>query len=72
MKKFRTESFLESRDLSAHSRLLNAVRDITDGAGDAAMLGDIIEEFKVINIQDRIIRCQSAILSIHVSARKCA
>ena len=57
MEKFRTESFLESRDLSADRWLLNAVRNIADGAGDAAMLGDIIEELKVMNIHNRIIRC---------------
>jgi len=57
MEKFRTESFLESRDLSAHRWLLNTVRNIADCAGNAAMLSDIIEELKVMNIHNRIIRC---------------
>jgi hypothetical protein len=44
------EKFLEPPDLRAHRRLLDAVGNVPHRRHDAAVFGDVIKEFEVMNI----------------------
>ena len=44
------KEFFELDDLAADGGLLNAVGHVAHGFADAAVFGDVIEEFKVVNV----------------------
>jgi hypothetical protein len=57
IEKFCAEIFFQPGNLAADGGLLNPVGDISHGPGNAAVFHHIIEEFKVMDIHDRRIRC---------------
>ena len=50
VKQGHAEKFLELRDLGADRRLLDAVGNISHRRHDAAVPGDVIKQFEVMNV----------------------
>jgi len=50
VKQRRAQKFLELRHLGADRRLLDAVGDVVDCRHDAAVFGDVVEQFQMMDI----------------------
>lgn len=50
VEKFGAEILFELEHLAADGGLLNAVRDVADGAADASMFRDVVEELEVMEV----------------------
>jgi hypothetical protein len=55
VKEGNTEEFFELNDLAADGGLLDAVGHVADGFTDAAVFGNVVEEFEVVNVH-RLVR----------------
>lgn len=53
MKQLKTKRSFKLRDLSADCRLLNAVGHLSRCGTDAAMLGNMVEELEMMNVNSR-------------------
>src|SRR5271165_2165885 len=50
LKQRRPKKFLQLGDLSAHRRLLDAVRHVAHRLGNAAVTGHVVKQLQVVNI----------------------
>src|SRR6185295_4568437 len=55
LKERHAEGFLQLDDLAAHGRLLDAIGHVANGLADAAVPGNIIKQFEVVNIHASVI-----------------
>lgn len=55
MKQFYSKSFFQLGQLTTNRRLLDTVRHLTRGSRYASVLGDVIEQFEMMDVNPQII-----------------